>query len=272
MKTERAPARAVASATFLALPSLTAKAVTSSSSHSSTLWNAAALITTSGCAESIAPATREASVTSTSSRRGRTRSWRPSVTRARSDPSCPQPPNTSNRAEALPNSILGPFVVGHVDDVRSQPQRLGSRQDVTVRADDLDRLLEQLHPADVVVARVREIRVPPSLDPANHLTNRLADVDLGLKPQYLARLVRRHSVVPHRPIRIVGLDRDVPAHLNQRLLNPQGEFGDPEVAGTEVEDLSSDPPGIGLQRHHVGARDVLHVDQRAPHLSPGLKE
>src|SRR5437879_4696353 len=139
----------------------------------------------------MTPRTASASVTSTSLRRGRVRSWRPSEARARSVPSWPHPPKTRMRtggSAALGGAPLSSAVL---------PPGLG--EDIAVAAHDLDGLLEELHPLDVVVAGVGEVGEASRPDLLDHVPDRLLDRDLRAEAEGLLHLLGGDSVAPDHP-------------------------------------------------------------------------
>src|SRR5262249_14381284 len=161
-------------ATRMAPIALTASAGAGSDSQASTRWKAAAFTMTSGAASRTAEETAAASVTSTSARRGRISSWLLPATRTSSVPSCPHPPKTRRRTAASAGAAR---VVGDPGDALLAAGRAG--EDVAVPADDAGRFLQRLHPLDVVVARVREIRQAARADLANHAGDGGLHADAG---------------------------------------------------------------------------------------------
>src|SRR5207244_13344469 len=93
------------------------------------------------------------------------------------------------------------------------PSRL--LQDVSMPGEKPDGLLAALHPLDVVVARVREVRVAATADLLDHPTNGLLQADPRGESQDPLDPLWGDPVAPHQAIRVIDIEIDLDAHLPQ---------------------------------------------------------
>src|SRR5439155_414137 len=169
------------------------------------------------------------SVTSASRRVGRISSWRPSAAPASSVPNCPHPPKTRRRTVW---SAGATSAIGDPRDPRALLARAGgTRQDVPVVADDPRGLLQHLHPLNVVVAGVREVREAERPYLPNHPGHRFLHRDAGREPEYPLGLRGGDPVAADEAVLVIDVDVRGDPGGAQGTLRPQGQLGDAEVAG-----------------------------------------
>ena len=87
--------------------------------------------------------------------------------------------------------------------------------------DDPDRLLEELHPFDVVVPGVGEVDEPAAADLPNHVLDRLLHGDSRPEPERSLRLLGRDAVAPNHPVGVVDVQVGVDPDFGERSPNPQ---------------------------------------------------
>ena len=107
---------------------------------------------------------------------------------------------------------------------------IGLGEHIAVGEGGRDRLLEHLHPLDVVVARVREVGVPGALDLIDQVFHGLLHTDPRLEVEDPPDLLVRDPVAADEPVRLVHLEVHVDPESPERAVNAQRQLADAEVA------------------------------------------
>src|SRR5690348_411191 len=164
----------------------------------------------------------------------------------RSLPSWPVAPMTATRVRTLSRSKHSPDL-----------------------AQDLLHVVEERHPLDVVVARMHEVDVAVRLDVLDHLLDRLLHVDERPESELDLDALAAHAVGARLEARVIDLDLDL-LDRPEGLAHPVRELEDAIVLLYHVEDSPAHLLVGRFDACDIDARQVAHVDERAPHLAASV--